>query len=78
LVLGVGVSDNFGFYLETFGDYAEFEIWNSNIDGGITYLVNDNLQLDFSAGVGLNQKMSYLSLGFSWNINTFGNRKSKL
>ena len=74
VAVGVGLSDKFGFYIEPFGAYSEFENWISNIDAGFTYLLKDNLQLDISYGSGLNQKMNYLSLGFSWNIDTSGNR----
>jgi len=70
VALGVGLSNKFGFYIEPFGAYSEFENWISNIDAGFTYLLKDNLQLDISYGSGLNQKMHYLSLGFSWNIDT--------
>jgi len=72
VALGVGLSDKFGFYIEPFGAYSEFKNWISNFDAGFTYLLKDNLQLDISYGSGLNQKMHYLSLGFSWNIDTSG------
>lgn len=55
-------------YVETFGEYSDFEELTSNFDSGLTYLVKENLQLDFSLGLGLNQKMNYFSFGFSWNI----------
>jgi len=34
-----------------------------NSDAGITYLIKKNLQIDFSSGLGLNQKMNYFSIG---------------
>jgi biopolymer transport protein ExbD len=37
-----------------------------NFDTGFTYLANENLQFDFSFGTGLNHRMNYLSIGFSW------------
>jgi hypothetical protein len=37
VVFRIGLSDKIGFYLETFGEYIEFESWISNFDTGITY-----------------------------------------
>jgi hypothetical protein len=67
-VIGIGLSQKLGMYFETFGEYSDFKELTSNIDSGLTYLIQDNFQLDFSMGIGLNQKMNYYSLGFSWNI----------
>lgn len=69
LVLGIGLSDKIGMYVETFGEYSDFAEITPNVDSGLTYLVKENLQLDFSFGLGLIRKMNYFSLGFSWNIN---------
>jgi len=69
LVLGIGLSEKIGMYVETFGEYSDFAELTSNFDSGLTYLIKDNLQLDLSLGLGLTQKMNYFSLGFSWNIN---------
>jgi len=66
--VGWGLSDRFSVYAETFGAAGEFSDWIVNIDAGATFLIQNNLQLDFSFGTGLNHKMNYLSLGFSWNI----------
>lgn len=68
VVLGTGITKRIGAYIETYDEFVEFTDWISNFDSGITYLVRENLQLDFSFGVGLNQKMNYFSVGFSWNI----------
>jgi len=70
LVLGIGLSNRIGMYVETFGEYSDFTEMTSNFDSGFTYLLKENLQLDFSMGLGLTQKMNYFSLGFSWNINS--------
>ena len=74
LVLGIGLSDKMGMYVETFGEYFDFAELTSNFDSGLTYLVKDNLQLDFSLGLGLTQIMNDFSLGFSWNINCNHNK----
>jgi hypothetical protein len=68
LAFGLGLTERMGTYVETYGEVTEFTDWISNFDSGITYLVRENMQLDFSFGLGLNQKMNYFSLGFSWNI----------
>jgi len=68
IALGIGLNEAFGTYVELYGDYAEFENWGTNFDTGITYLVKENLQLDFSFGLGLDHKMNYFALGVSWNI----------
>ncbi len=66
--LGLGITKRIGAYFETFGEVVEFNDWISNFDSGITYLIRDNMQLDFSFGLGLTQKMNYFSVGFSMNI----------
>ena len=65
LVYGVGLSDRVGLYVESFGDYIEFKDWKNNMDAGMTYLISDNIQLDYSYGWGLNQVMNYHSVGIS-------------
>tara|TARA_R110000868_G_scaffold240309_2_gene494767 strand:- start:104 stop:904 length:801 start_codon:yes stop_codon:yes gene_type:complete len=64
-VYGVSLSDRVGLYVETFGDYVEFEDFESNMDAGMTYLISDNIQLDYSYGWGLNRVMNYHSVGVS-------------
>jgi len=66
--LGVGITEKIGMYIEPYGDIPDFTDPVLNIDSGITYLIKENLQLDFSFGTGLNHKMYYYSVGCSWNI----------
>ena len=66
MALGIAINDKVGVYLETYGDIVEFQELLVNFDTGLTYLVKDNLQLDFSFGTGINHTMNYISLGFSW------------
>jgi hypothetical protein len=68
VALGLGITKRIGAYFETFGEVVEFNDWISNFDSGITYLIKDNIQLDFSYGLGLTQKMNYFSVGLSMNI----------
>lgn len=68
MALGVGVSENVGIYVEPYGELVDLTDHVANIDMGFTYLLNDNFQLDFSFGTGINHIMNYLSSGFSWYI----------
>lgn len=65
LAFGISLSENAGLYLEPYGALVEFENHEANFDAGFTYLLKDNLQLDLSAGTGLNHKMNYVSVGCS-------------
>ena len=71
LALGFQLSNSLGFYIEPYGEWGESNNFESNFDVGFTYLVNDNFQLDASYGVGLNNDMQYLSVGFSWRFQRF-------
>lgn len=68
LSLGIGLSDKVGIYIEPYGALVEIDTHEANFNAGFTYLVQDNLQLDVSAGTGLNNKMTFVSLGCSINI----------
>lgn len=66
IALAIEVNDKVGLYIEPYGRWVDFAAIEANFDGGFTYLIHDNFQLDFSFGVGLNYTMNYLSIGFSW------------
>ena len=70
VALGIGVNDKVGIYIEPYGEMIDFDEYISNFDTGLTYLANDNLQFDFSFGTGINKRMNYISIGFSWLINS--------
>jgi len=67
-VLGSAINDKASVYLEPYGELIEFEDNVININSGITYLMKDNFQLDFSFGTGVNHIFNYTAIGFSWNI----------
>nr|WP_319397275.1 transporter [uncultured Carboxylicivirga sp.] len=67
-VFGIGITEQLGSYYELYGELADMNDWISNFDAGLTYLLQPNLQFDFSFGLGLNQTMNYMALGVSWNI----------
>ncbi|WMJ72981.1 transporter [Cytophagaceae bacterium ABcell3] len=66
-------------YGESYGFFIEHPVQRRHhqglipdirIDGGFVYLVNDNLQLDIEAGVGLSEISpdGFVALGFSWRF----------
>ena len=59
---------NLGAFVEIFGDSY------SNWDLGITYLIKENLQADISYGQGINNELSYLSIGAAWNFSLKSNK----
>ena len=58
---------SFGVFFEVFGDESSNNS-NLNFDPGITYLIDNDKQLDLSIGRGLNNDMFYISAGFSIDI----------
>ena len=59
---------NFGAFVEIFGE--SYSSW----DLGITYLIKDNLLADISYGQGINNELSYLSIGAAWNFSLKSNK----
>lgn len=68
LAIGFAVSNKIGFYVEPYGEIIEFNNHLVNFDTGFTYLIKNNGQLDVSFGTGINNKMNFVSLGYSLNI----------
>ena len=66
MALGIGINNKVGIYIEPYGEILDFNEYVANFDTGVTYLANENLQFDFSFGTGINNRMNYISLGFSW------------
>ena len=63
------IGDRLGGFVEYFGGVkTRGEDDEHSVDGGFTWLVNDDLQLDLSAGVGLNHAAPdfFVSAGFAW------------
>jgi len=69
-VLGIGITSKISFFAETFGSFDHGNLPNHHIDGGFTYLIKNNLQLDISAGTGFDKTIdkSFISTGLSWRI----------
>ena len=71
---GFKLNEQTGLYIEPFGEIVGLEEHLLNIDAGFTYLLKDNFQLDFSFGAGINNTMTYVAVGFSWNLNLNNNQ----
>ena len=70
VVLGMGLSERAGLFVEVFGDIpfnAPGGPRNS-FDGGLTFLIRDNLQIDGSAGVGLSDSADDWSVGLGITV----------
>ena len=66
IAIGHSLSEKISFYVEPYGSVFTSTSPLSNFDYGLTYLINSNLQLDLSLGLGLNNSMNYQSVGVSW------------
>ena len=68
--LSYGITPRFACYGEAYGTFDHGNLPNHRIDGGFTYLVRNNLQIDISAGTGFDSNIDkhFISTGFSWRI----------
>ncbi|NOQ74739.1 MAG: hypothetical protein GQ574_22185 [Crocinitomix sp.] len=63
--LAMPITEKLGAYIESYGAYENIQNFVTNADAGITYLLKDNIQLDYSFGVGITNRMNYQALGIS-------------
>jgi len=63
---GFAVNSKVGFFVEPYGQLANMEDFEINIDSGFTYLLKDNLLLDLAFGSGINHRMNFFTFGVSW------------
>lgn len=68
MALGLGMTSRLSVYAEAYGEVIDMSDNELNMDMGLTYLVKENVQLDWSFGTGINHEMNYMSVGVSWNI----------
>ncbi|MBK8699149.1 MAG: transporter [Saprospiraceae bacterium] len=68
IALNKAIAENLSIYAEPFGTASPSSGWILNVDAGLTYLLNDDFQLDASYGLGINQTMNYIAAGFSWRF----------
>jgi Putative MetA-pathway of phenol degradation len=72
LTTGFTITEKIGSYIEIYGFLPQKQSIDNRIDGGLTYLINNNMMFDISGGVGIteNAPNHYLSLGFSYRFNS--------
>ena len=66
--LGFSLTEKLGFFTEVYGTLADMEYNSLSYDNGLTYLIRENLQADFSFGTGINHRHNLISMGISWRI----------
>ena len=76
--LSYSISPKFGTFVENYGFFNGTEYWNS-WDTGLSFLVNNNLQLDINGGAGYNyNNLDYFaSIGCSWRILSLREQKDR-
>ncbi|WP_066510293.1 transporter [Rufibacter sp. DG15C] len=55
VALGAALSEKLGAFIEFFGQKPQDQKWQHQLDGGLTYKLLSNLQIDASAGLGLSK-----------------------
>jgi hypothetical protein len=70
LTTGYSITKKMGSYIELYGFAPQNDKANHNLDGGITYLINNNFMLDLSSSIGIskNAPKNYFAFGFSFRI----------
>lgn len=72
IAAAISITDRVGTYVEYFGIYpnAEHADCAHTVNGGVTYLINNDLQLDWRIGVGLNEEADdfFTGVGLSWRF----------
>lgn len=69
--LGYDITDKFAVYGEHYGSFIEREPYENNLDIGLTYYFNSNVNIDANYGAGLNFNLHYFSTRLTWNFNDF-------
>ena len=67
-VIGFSLVEKVGFFVELYGNADKFSDFNHNFDTGFTFSVSENIQLDVSTGMGLNEEMNFFATGLSWRL----------
>lgn len=65
LAYSQSLSNQLTVFAEFFTSAVELEDWETNADVGLTYLLKENLQLDYVYGFGLNRSMNFHTIGLS-------------
>ncbi len=72
LTSGLSITEKLGAYIELYGFAPQKQTADHRADGGFTYLINNNVMIDISGGIGItsNAPQNYIALGFSFRFNT--------
>ena len=71
LALGTSITNKLSAFAEVYGNFDDSNLPRHRIDGGFTFLVKHNLQLDASAGFGPEEEglsMWFVNAGLTWRI----------
>jgi len=70
IALNYSITNKFLIFIEPYGNFDHGDLPNHKIDGGIVFVVRNNLQLDASIGTGFISDISktFGALGLSWRI----------
>jgi hypothetical protein len=70
LTMGLSLTERLGAYGEIYGFAPRNSAPEHAVDGGFTYLVNNNIMIDLSGSYGISENASdnYLSFGFSYRF----------
>ncbi|MDH5474651.1 MAG: transporter, partial [Cyclobacteriaceae bacterium] len=65
---GIVLTEKLSAFTELYGDFTT--VYNSyHLDGGVTYMVLNNVVVDAMVGAGLNTSNYFISFGVSWKTN---------
>ncbi len=69
LNFGFPIAKNLNGYIENYSNWQASN-FQTRVDGGIMYLIGQNIQLDFSAGFGRNQGVIdyFVATGIAWRV----------
>ncbi len=62
---GISITDKVGIFIEPYGLIENMDLAVLNADAGFTYLINNDMQIDYSFGLGISNQMNFHSFGLS-------------
>ena len=67
ITTGYSISEKLGSYIELYGFFIQKSTADHRIDGGLTYLLKNNIMVDLSGGLGISKYAPeyYIAAGFS-------------
>ena len=70
LALGKSISPKLNYFVEIYGFVSPNQTADTRLNGGFTYLINDNFMLDTSSGIGLSEISAkyFFSFGLSYRL----------